>query len=107
MTQDRERERLPNRRPTENREIRHQNFTFVASIGKYPDGRIAEIFIASRKSGSDMATAMRDASIVASIAFQHGVSPETTRHALGRNSDGSAASPLGVVLDQLAAEGML
>jgi post-segregation antitoxin (ccd killing protein) len=102
-----ERERLPNRRPTENREIRHQSFTFVASIGCFEDGRLAEVFISSRKSGSDMAAAARDASIVVSIALQYGVSAETIRHALGRNSDGSAASPLGVVPDQLAAEGTL
>jgi hypothetical protein len=102
-----ERERLPNRRQTETRTIQHQAFTFVASIGCYSDGRLAEVFICSRKSGSDMAAAARDASIVVSIALQHGVNAETIRHALGRNSDGSAASPLGAVLDQLAAEDAL
>jgi hypothetical protein len=102
-----ERKRLPNRRPTETRTIQHQSFTFVASIGHFSDGRPAEIFISARKSRSEIAAAARDASIVVSIAFQHGVSPETIRHAFGRNSDGSAASPLGVVLDQLAAGGAL
>jgi hypothetical protein len=102
-----ERERSPNRRPTETRTIQHQAFTFVASIGRDSDGRLAEVFISSRKSGSDMAAAARDANIVVSIALQRGVSPEVIRRALGRNSDGSAASPLGVVLDQLAAEGAL
>jgi hypothetical protein len=45
----------------------------------------------------------RDAAVVASIALQHGVAPETIRHALLRNPDGSAAGPLGAVLDIVAA----
>ena len=40
----------------------------------------------------------RDAAVVA-FALQHGVAPETIRHALLRNPDGSAAGPLGAVLD--------
>jgi hypothetical protein len=44
----------------------------------------------------------RDAAILTSICLQHGASVETIRHALTRNSDGSASGPLGVVLDLLA-----
>jgi hypothetical protein len=102
-----QRERLPNRRATETIELEHAGFRFLASVGRFHDGRLAEVFISSPKSGSDMAAAARDASIVASIAFQFGVPPAVIRHGLGRNSDGSAASPLGTLLDKLAKEGAL
>jgi hypothetical protein len=41
---------------------------------------------------------------LASICLQHGASTETIRHALTRNSDGSAGGPLGAILDLLARE---
>jgi hypothetical protein len=40
--------------------------------------------------------------VTASILFQHGGSPEILRRALKRNGDGSAAGPLGRLLDLLA-----
>lgn len=101
------RQRLPDRRACETRQFEHAGFTFVASIGRFADGRLGEVFILAPKSGSDMAAAARDASIVASIAFQFGVPPEVIRYGLGRNSDGSAASQLGTLLDRLAKEGAL
>ena len=47
---------------------------------------------------------LMDAAILTSICLQHGASAETIRHALTRNSDGSAGGPLGVVLELLANE---
>jgi hypothetical protein len=38
----------------------------------------------------------RDAAILTSICLQHGASTETIRHALTRNSNGSASGPLGL-----------
>jgi hypothetical protein len=102
------RERLPNRRATETHEFEHGGFRYVASIGRFNggdrDGQLAEIFIGGPKVGTHIAFAARDSSIVASIALQFGATPEVLRHAIGRNSDGSAAGPLGKLLDILAKE---
>jgi hypothetical protein len=47
-------------------------------------------------------TGTRDAAIAASLLLQFGCPAETIRHALTRNADGSAAGPLGRLLDMLA-----
>jgi ribonucleoside-diphosphate reductase alpha chain len=77
----------------------------IASISRYPDGRLAEIFITSNKNGSDADAAARDASITCSLALQFGCPAEVIRHALLRDARGVASSPLGAALDLLAFEG--
>ena len=67
------------------------------------DGRLAEIFFNAEKIGTTIETQARDSAIVASIALQQGANPETLRHALTRNRDGSASGPLGELLDLVAA----
>jgi hypothetical protein len=105
---DNVRERLANRRPTETLQFNHGGFRYIASIGRFHggnrDGELAEVFISGPKTGTDVQIASRDASIVASIALQFGASAEVLRRAIGRNSDGSAAGPLGKLLDILAKE---
>jgi hypothetical protein len=98
------RRRLRNRRLCENLEFTHAGFRYVASIGRFDDGQIAEVFLSGPKTGTDVASAARDSSIICSIALQYGVPPEVLRHAIGRNSDGTAAGPLGKLLDLLARE---
>jgi hypothetical protein len=44
----------------------------------------------------------RDAAILASLAFQHGVDLVTIRAALTKDHDGGPATPLGAALDALA-----
>jgi hypothetical protein len=68
----------------------------------YPDGRPGEIFLDAGKSGTDIQNYAHDAAVLASLAFQHGCSVETLRHAMTRNPDGSASGPIGVLLDDLA-----
>jgi hypothetical protein len=58
---------------------------------------------AGRAERDDQAAA-RDASIMCSIGLQCGVPVDAFRHAIGRNSDGSAAGPFGKLLDILAKE---
>lgn len=99
------RERLHNRRGHEAVTFRHAGHQFKAGIGRFDDGRLAEIFIDAAKSGAAIEGWARDSAIVASLALQHGVEVDTIRHALSRNPDGSAATPLGEVLDLLTAEG--
>jgi len=96
------RERLLNRRPCETFAFQCNGLTYVASIGRYPDGRLAEIFISNAKAGSHSDSAAKDSAVVCSIALQHGVPVDVIRHALLRDSRGHASSPLGCALDALA-----
>jgi hypothetical protein len=79
-------------------------FTYTAGLGYFEDGRLAEIFLNAKKIGTAIETAARDSAVVASLALQHSVPPETIRHALTRNGDGSASGALGTLLDLLASE---
>jgi ribonucleoside-diphosphate reductase alpha chain len=97
------RRRLPHRRLHELVEFDHGGFRYTAGIGRFADGRIAEVFLNCAKTGTAVEAAARDAAIVASIALQHGASPTTLQHALTRNGDGTASGPLGTLLDLLAA----
>ena len=100
------RERLPNRRGTETFAFTCNGLSYLASIGRYADGRIAEIFLSNAKAGSHSDAAAKDSAVVASIAMQFGVPLDTIRHALLRDAQGRASSPLGEALDRLA-EGSL
>jgi hypothetical protein len=98
------RRQLPQRRPHELLDFDHAGHRYTAGLGFFETGGLAEIFInIPGRSGSAIEAMARDAAILTSICLQHGASTETIRHALTRNSDGSASGPLGVVLDLLAA----
>jgi hypothetical protein len=97
-----QRERLPNRRGHEVLNFEHNGFRYVAGMGRFADGRLAEVFLDCSKGGTAVDVSARDSAVVASIALQHGVAPQTLRHAILRNADGSAAGPLGELLDMIA-----
>ena len=99
------RQRLPDRREhTLVTFTTVDGFRYTAGLGYFEDGRLAEIFLNAEKIGTAIETAARDSAVVASLALQHGVPPETIQHALTRNGDGSASGALGTLLDLLAAE---
>ena len=98
------RQRLPNRRAHTSLNITAGGFRYIAGIGHYDDGRLAEIFLNAEKGGTATDDAARDSVVVASIALQHGVDPDTLRHALMRKSDGTASGPLGALLDLIAGQ---
>lgn len=75
---------------------------FTAGIGRFDDGRLAEIFISDSKSGSQADCNARDASVVASIALQYGVPLDVLRKALMRDARGNGSGPLAVALDIVA-----
>jgi hypothetical protein len=79
-------------------------FSFTAGLGYFEDGRLAEIFLNAGKVGTAIETAARDSAVVASLALQHGVAPETIKRALSRNENGEASGPLGTLLDLLASD---
>jgi ribonucleoside-diphosphate reductase alpha chain len=96
------RQRLPNRRLSETFVLACNGLSYLATISRFQDGRLAEIFISNAKCGSDSDAAAKDAAVVCSIALQHGISVDVIRHALLRDSHGRASSPLGAVLDLIA-----
>jgi hypothetical protein len=104
MTDVATRRRLPNRRPAETFDIEAGALRYTTTVGYYPDGRIGEIFITNHKAGSQAGILASDAAVAASLALQYGAPIETLRHALMRDSRGKPSGPLGVVLDELAAE---
>jgi hypothetical protein len=95
---------LPSRRMAETFGLECAGLSYICTIGRFGDGRIAEIFLSNHKSNSAADTAARDAAIVCSLALQHGADIETIRKALCRDSQGRASGPLGAALDYIADE---
>ena len=96
------RERLPGRRASEVFDFQAMDLRFTASISRYADGRIAELFCDNHKAGSQIGTLVRDAAILLSFALQHGADVEAIRRALCRDSSGRALGPIGEALDIIA-----
>jgi hypothetical protein len=96
------RQRLPQRRASETFGLECAGLRYTATISRFDDGRIAEIFLSNHKAGSHADTAAKDSAVVCSIALQHSVPLEAIRKALLRDSRGVASSPLGVALDLIA-----
>jgi len=100
-----ERERLPDRRPSENVTFELDGLRFTATVSRFPDGRLSELFLNNHKAGNQSDTNARDAAIVFSFAVQHGADPDAIRRALCRDAQGRALGPLGAVLDLIAGGG--
>ena len=96
------RTRLRNRRLSETHAFECNGLRYVATISRFDDGRLAEIFISNAKAGSHSDAAAKDAAVVCSIALQYGVPVDVIRHALLRDPRGVASSPLGCALDLIA-----
>jgi hypothetical protein len=99
------RERLPNRRAAETFSLECSGLSYTCTVGRYPDGRIGELFLNNHKSNSASDANARDAAIVCSLALQNGVPLETLRRALLRDSQERPSTPLGVALDLVAEQG--
>jgi hypothetical protein len=93
------RDRLPNRRLHWLYRFECDGQSYTGGIGRFDDGRIAEIFINGAKVGSAAEANAQDAAIVASLALQHGCPIETIRHALARS--GGATGPLATLLNEV------
>ena len=98
------RRHLANRRLAETFELTVAGLRYTCTIGWFPDGSIAELFLNNHKSNSAADTSARDSAIVFSIAVQCGADPEVIRRALSRNSQGHASGPLGAALDLIVSE---
>ena len=96
------RERLKNRRASENFAFTVGGLRFTATISRFPDGRIAELFLNNHKMGNQSDTNARDAAILFSFAVQYGADPDEIRGAWCRDGQGGALGPVGAALDLLA-----
>jgi hypothetical protein len=94
-----ERERLPDRREAELVDFEHGNRRWTVTVGRFPDGRVAEIFIDGPKEAPIVEMAQESA-IVASLALQSGCALETLCHALAWRE----AGPLGAALALVAGD---
>jgi ribonucleoside-diphosphate reductase alpha chain len=100
-----DRRRLPNRRGHELMSFTHNGRPFTLGIGRFNDGRIAEIFInVSGRAGSEVEVLARDGAICASLGLQYGIPLDELRRSLMRTPNGAAPGVLGAALDMLAAE---
>lgn len=89
------RERLPNRRTADVVSFMHEGRRWTATFGRFPDGRLAEVFLDAPKI-SAVADAARESALLASLALQHGAPQETIRHALDARDAGPLAAALGI-----------
>jgi len=90
---------LANRRASITFSFEVGGLAYVATVSRYPDGAVGEIFLSNDKSNSTADVNARDAAIACSLALQFGADPETIRSALCRDADGTASGPLGAALD--------
>jgi hypothetical protein len=93
------RERLANRRNHWLYRFQSGDQHFTGGIGRFPDGRIAEIFINGSKVGSAAESNAQDAAIIVSLALQHGCPLDTIRHALARS--GGSGGPVVALLNEV------
>ena len=93
---------LANRRLAETFELTVAGLRYTCTVGRFPDGSIAELFLNNHKSNSAADTNARDSAIVFSIAVQCGADPEVIKRALSRDSHGRALGLLGTALDLIA-----
>jgi hypothetical protein len=98
------RERLPARRESTTFSLECAGLKYTATVSRFDDGRLGELFLSNHRNNSGADVAARDAGIAFSFAVQHGADPEAIRRALCRDSRGHASGLLGVVLDRLAEE---
>jgi hypothetical protein len=75
-----QRERLPNRRASEVFQFHHEGHSYTASVSRFPDGRLAEVFLDTAKAGSTIQAHAQNSAVLASLALQFGVSPQAIAH---------------------------
>lgn len=99
------RKKLPNRRQRIPIEFDHWGSKFVGGAGLYPGGEVGEIFLTAGKTGTNLQVSTAESAVAVSLALQFGADIDTIRKAMLRNEDGTAAGPIGKMLDILAGDG--
>jgi len=99
------RQHLPNRRAALTFDVEQEGLKYTVTVGKFPDGRVSELFIQNHKTNSGADVAARDAGIILSFALQHGADLSAIARALSRDPRGTPTGVMGTVLDRLLAKG--
>jgi|SRR6516164_1672006 ribonucleoside-diphosphate reductase alpha chain len=94
------RARLPNRRAASTFNFEVGGLRYTATVGRFHDGRIGELFLQNHKSDNSADTNARDAAIAFPFAIQDGADPEAIRKALSRDSNGNASGPLDGITEE-------
>lgn len=99
-----DRKKLPARRSQETFEVLAGTADtsiskWLVSAGYHGAGELAEIFIASGKSGSELNFMALELAIVTSIALQYGAPEEVLRNAMPRDDKGEPQWILGAFFD--------
>ena len=87
------RERLDDRRRSENFTFELNGLRFTATVSRFADGRIAEFFSNNHKAGNQSDTNAGDCAIISSFALQYGADVNAIRKALCRDSAGRPRGP--------------
>jgi len=73
------RQRLPNRRASVTRTFWCDGHEYRATGSRFPDGRLAELFLDTGKAGSAVQTQAENAAVLVSLLLQHGVTVDEIR----------------------------
>lgn len=84
--------RLPDRREAELLDFDHAGRRWTVCVGRFADGRIAELFLDAAKE-SPLVELAQESAIVASLALQSGCALETLSHALEGRGGGPRWAP--------------
>jgi ribonucleoside-diphosphate reductase alpha chain len=93
------RRRLADRCASETFDVEVMGLRFTATISRFADGQLGEVFLQNHKASSHAGVMACDAAVLASLCLQHGVPLDVV--SLMRDSRGCASSPIGVVLDRV------
>jgi hypothetical protein len=96
------RQRLSNRRFSESFSFSVEGMRYTATISRFDDGRLGELFLNNHKHGNQSDTNARDAAIILSFVLQYGANIDEIRSALCRDARGKAMGPVGAALDFMA-----
>jgi hypothetical protein len=96
------RRRLPDRRGSMTFTLEAGGLRFTATVSKFTDGSLGEVFLQNHKAESTAGIMASDAAIAASLALQFGCPVDVLRKALSRDARGNATGPLGIALDAIA-----
>ena len=93
---------LNTRRLSETIRLNHRGDEHSFGISRFDDGAVAEVFASAYYGkGVDAETYARDASIILSIALQHGAPLQTIWGALTRDDKGAPVTLIGAIVERL------
>ena len=84
----------------------HNEHAYRATLGYFESGELGEIFVNAALHDTPLDANARDASVMVSLALQYGAPLDVLRHAVQRDIDGYAASPIGRALDLIVEGGL-